>query len=639
MDTRQYWRQPLSTAELLELLEENEDVVPDCIYITPPGNQGWESDEDSGDEDCNDPNRLNSRQLQADAETKLVDDVDEINEDENEENKENKDKQEESKKKKNSKLIKKRHWTKGDLQKNPESQTNVKRLPPIILSKYSEPLEFFLSSDVLETLVKNTVIYAASKNYKLEVGNEEMLVFISILYISRYVPVPRRHMFWEGRPDTKNTLVSNSMRRNRFEDIFRYTPVSEDISIDESMIPYFGRNGCKQFIRGKPIRFGYKAWVLAQPSGYCVNFDIYQGRTANRDNSIGLGESVVMKFADLLKSRFPNINFSLFFDNFFTSANLITKLEKINFSGTGTVRDNRIDKCPIEDSAIMKKKPRGTFDSFVDRESNIVCVKWRDNSVVTVLSNKYGIAPVRKAARYSVKEKSKIEIPQPNVVSCYNQSMGGVDLMDNNISNYRIGFRGKKMVYTYTFLNFRCLYEQCVNFITAPWKANGQFRIRRVAAISVLQKYEKPPLATGPRTNFVSPASRRQGQHLIITGQPRLRCVVCKNKTTKSCNKFPRCLKFLEKQTILVIIVHLQVEAENYGTLYYKTSFDEKEFTTISLMRSGRRATFPKEIANLRSDTNAISTKKYKRLQILFKYVPKQFHDFYKFKIQQRMWC
>ncbi|KAF2897892.1 hypothetical protein ILUMI_08284 [Ignelater luminosus] len=191
-------RQPLSTAELLELLEENEDVVPDCIYITPPDNQGWESDEDSGDEDCNDPNRLNSRQLQADAETNLVDDVDEINEDENEENKENKDKQEESKKMKNSKLIKKRHWTKGDVQKNPESQTNVKRLLPIILSKYNEPLEFlelFLSSDVLETLVKNTVIYTASKNYKLEVGNEEMLAFISILYISGYVPVPRRRMF------------------------------------------------------------------------------------------------------------------------------------------------------------------------------------------------------------------------------------------------------------------------------------------------------------------------------------------------------------------------------------------------------------------------------------------------------------
>ncbi|KAF2879463.1 hypothetical protein ILUMI_26710, partial [Ignelater luminosus] len=45
------WIQENTAQQLLELLEENEDVVPDCIYITPPDNQGWESDEDSGDED------------------------------------------------------------------------------------------------------------------------------------------------------------------------------------------------------------------------------------------------------------------------------------------------------------------------------------------------------------------------------------------------------------------------------------------------------------------------------------------------------------------------------------------------------------------------------------------------------------
>jgi hypothetical protein len=29
-------------------------------------------------------------------------------------------------------------------------------------------------------------------------------------------------------------------------------------SVDEVMIPYFGRHGSKQFIYGKPIRYGYK---------------------------------------------------------------------------------------------------------------------------------------------------------------------------------------------------------------------------------------------------------------------------------------------------------------------------------------------------------------------------------------------
>lgn len=65
-------------------------------------------------------------------------------------------------------------------------------------------------------------------------------------------------------------VYNNCIRRNQFDEIFRfllaadvirYTPVSTCMSIDESMIPYFGPNGCKQFIKGKSIRFGYKAWV------------------------------------------------------------------------------------------------------------------------------------------------------------------------------------------------------------------------------------------------------------------------------------------------------------------------------------------------------------------------------------------
>ena len=30
------------------------------------------------------------------------------------------------------------------------------------------------------------------------------------------------------------------------------------------MVPYFGRHGAKQYIHGKPIKFGYKLWVMSQ---------------------------------------------------------------------------------------------------------------------------------------------------------------------------------------------------------------------------------------------------------------------------------------------------------------------------------------------------------------------------------------
>ena len=41
----------------------------------------------------------------------------------------------------------------------------------------------------------------------------------------------------------------------------------EDLSIDESMVPYYSRQSHKQFIHTKPIGFGYKLWVLASITG------------------------------------------------------------------------------------------------------------------------------------------------------------------------------------------------------------------------------------------------------------------------------------------------------------------------------------------------------------------------------------
>lgn len=64
--------------------------------------------------------------------------------------------------------------------------------------------------------------------------------------------------------------------------------------------------------------------------------------------------------------------------------------------------------------------------------------------ITVLLSNEHGVAPIGEAKRYSLLEKKKVTIPQPALVGQYNRNMGGVDLMDNNISNYRIAIRGKR---------------------------------------------------------------------------------------------------------------------------------------------------------------------------------------------------
>ena len=49
---------------------------------------------------------------------------------------------------------------------------------------------------------------------------------------------------------------------------------SKDFSIDEQMVPYFGRHSSKLFIRGKPIRFGYKNWVLTPLTVTLINLKL-----------------------------------------------------------------------------------------------------------------------------------------------------------------------------------------------------------------------------------------------------------------------------------------------------------------------------------------------------------------------------
>ena len=51
----------------------------------------------------------------------------------------------------------------------------------------------------------------------------------------------------------------------------------KDLLIDKQMVSYFGQHFSKMFIWGKPIRFGYKNWVLASSCGYPYKFETYTG--------------------------------------------------------------------------------------------------------------------------------------------------------------------------------------------------------------------------------------------------------------------------------------------------------------------------------------------------------------------------
>ena len=46
-----------------------------------------------------------------------------------------------------------------------------------------------------------------------------------------------------------------------------FMPLCNTYSLDEAMEPYYGHHSMKQFIREKPIRYGFKFWCLTSPEG------------------------------------------------------------------------------------------------------------------------------------------------------------------------------------------------------------------------------------------------------------------------------------------------------------------------------------------------------------------------------------
>ena len=131
-------------------------------------------------------------------------------------------------------------------------------------------------------------------------------------------------------------------------------------------------------------------------------------------------------------------------ENFFTSPSLLRLLKGNGMAATGTVRANRTENAPLQAVDDMKKKARGSSDVVNDNKSNVTLVRWKDNKVVIVASTLYGKEPMKRARRCIKDKGGRVEIDQPNSVSVYNKTIGGVDRMDQNIGAYMVNISSKK---------------------------------------------------------------------------------------------------------------------------------------------------------------------------------------------------
>ena len=119
----------------------------------------------------------------------------------------------------------------------------------------------------------------------------------------------------------------------------------KNLSIDKSMVPYRGLHSAKQYIKGKPVKFGYKLWMLCSSDGYPYNFEIYCGqrRSSRPPNPpIGGGPRPTLGAQVSLKLLFGYVTIFSSADLFTTDLNCRKKLACDIISECNVILSRRI---------------------------------------------------------------------------------------------------------------------------------------------------------------------------------------------------------------------------------------------------------------------------------------------------------
>ena len=224
----------------------------------------------------------------------------------------------------------------------------------------------------IDYLVGMTNLYAKQKLSSFIAGSDDLIRFFGIILFSGYHQVPKKNDHWSTREDLSNNIVPKIMPRQKFRNIKNFFHLvdnlnliegkaakikpfykhllrqflnvgsgvfSKNLSIDEEMVPYYGRHSCKIFMKGKPIRVSDKIWMMCSPDGYPFLMEIYTGTEDDNSKSKKLlGTRVVESLIECVTQ--PE-NHSLFFDNIFSSYNSVNSLTDKGFKAIGTIRDNR----------------------------------------------------------------------------------------------------------------------------------------------------------------------------------------------------------------------------------------------------------------------------------------------------------
>ena len=112
-------------------------------------------------------------------------------------------------------------------------------------------------------------------------------------------------------------------------------------------------------------------------------FYLYGGKESQEQTPYSHLQKSAQVVAKLCVDLPRNVSHKVFFDNCFTTLDLMLYFKKEGILAVGTIRGNRIQGCPLVGNKEIEKGNRG--------DSGVMIVKWLDNNVVQLCSNFVGV--------------------------------------------------------------------------------------------------------------------------------------------------------------------------------------------------------------------------------------------------------
>lgn len=499
-------------------------------------------------------------------------------------------------------------WKKKNFQSNqPKFTGDVQLQPPI--SEFETPLQYFLwffddelLGHITEEMHKFSIQKDPTKPFLITIT--ELKKFLGVCLIMSLAPLPNIRMYWQselGIPIIIETMAINQFKKIcqflHFNDNTTQRPVGtpghdrlhkirpiletlkkkcqsvpkrEALAVDEQMCATKASNILRQYLPNKPHKWGYKLLVLCDDRGFAYDFEVFSGMENDpqlrkpSEPDLGASSNIVVRLARCIPRH---QQYRLFFDNYYTSPELISYLSKEGILSLGTLNKGRLGKefqMPSLKDLKKDKVKRGFSEEWVanvDGE-DIVIVMWYDNKPVILASSFVGQQPIQQVKRYCKKQKKYLQVDCPQIVKTYNQHMGGVDLLDSFLGKYKIKIRTKKwylrLFYHYLdimiingWLLYRRVGEQKQR--STPLKQKDfKFEVAKCLCMcgqSILKKRGRPSSQPDqmeikrkkPNTSVLPPRDVRLDgfEHFPVWGRKRQRCKYsgCKGKTYISCEK------------------------------------------------------------------------------------------------------